>query len=183
MAREILTAQGPVQAESPVGFFKALDTPEVAARSVSQLFLGVRLTCAQCHHHPFEKYGQDDYYGFSAFFARIRTKGSQEFGLFGGERVIVAASSGEVSQPRTGKKMDPKPLYGAEIPDSELDARDKRHPVAAQLRLAHQKGDVLGLDHFVRVERSVGAPADPADPVAPQRATPTATATASPAIT
>ncbi len=47
-------------------------------------------------HHPFEAYGQDDYYGLAAYFSRIRTKQSQEFGLFGREQVIYVAKSGEV---------------------------------------------------------------------------------------
>ena len=38
---------------------------------VSQLFLGIRLECAKCHHHPFEVWGQDDFYGFAAYFARV----------------------------------------------------------------------------------------------------------------
>ena len=71
MVREILTAQGPVQSESPAAFFKALDQPELASRSVSQLFLGVRIECAQCHHHPCERWGQDDYVGLAGFFTGV----------------------------------------------------------------------------------------------------------------
>ncbi|MFN6301997.1 MAG: DUF1549 domain-containing protein, partial [Planctomycetota bacterium] len=47
-------------------------------------FLGTRLQCAKCHHHPYERYSQDDYYGFAAFFARVASKNSAEFGIFGG---------------------------------------------------------------------------------------------------
>jgi hypothetical protein len=41
---------------------------------VAQLFLGIRIQCARCHHHPFEKWSQDDYYGFAAFFTRVEVK-------------------------------------------------------------------------------------------------------------
>ena len=57
MARDILTAQGRTAAEGPAAFYKVLDTPEVMGRSFSQVFLGVRIECAQCHHHPSEQVG------------------------------------------------------------------------------------------------------------------------------
>lgn len=97
MAQEILTAQGPIQAESPAGFFKALDTPEVAARSVSQLFLGVRIECAQCHHHPSERWSQDDYAGLVGFFT-----GSTAKRLPNGTEAIIAKAGTDHKHPRTG---------------------------------------------------------------------------------
>ncbi len=123
----LVQGKGSSFSSGPANYFLVNRTTQEMAESTSQLFLGVRLTCAQCHHHPFEKYGQDDYYGFAAFFARIRIKTSQEFGLFGGEGVVVAASNGEVSQPRTGKRMDPKPL----------DAEPVNHPLDRRIALAH----------------------------------------------
>jgi hypothetical protein len=84
--------------------------------------MGVRLQCARCHHHPFEAYGQDDYYALAAYFARVQTKGSDEFGLFGGEQVVFVSKSGDVYQPRTGKKMAPRPL-GAATVDDPVDRR------------------------------------------------------------
>ncbi|MEX0585089.1 MAG: DUF1549 domain-containing protein, partial [Pirellulales bacterium] len=58
--REILTAQGDTQSEGPAAVYKVLDSSEALSRSFSQLFLGVRIECAQCHHHPYERWGQDD---------------------------------------------------------------------------------------------------------------------------
>ena len=59
---------------------------------VSQLFLGVRLDCAKCHHHPFEVWGQDDFYSFAAFFGRIGRKGTGiSAPISGGEEVIYLA--------------------------------------------------------------------------------------------
>jgi len=118
----LVQGKGSSFSNGPANYFIVNNNNMAMAEATSQLFLGVRLTCAQCHHHPFEKYGQDDYYAFAAFFARIRIKSSQEFGLFSGERVVVAASSGEVSQPRTGKIMAPKPLDG-EAATHPLDRR------------------------------------------------------------
>jgi hypothetical protein len=119
---ELVQGKGSVFSNGPANYFLVNNNPNEMAESTAQLFLGVRLQCAQCHHHPFEKYGQDDYYSFAAFFARVGIKTSQEFGLFGGERVIMARSSGEVRQPRTGKVMPPKPLDAPPV-DHPLDRR------------------------------------------------------------
>lgn len=119
---ELIQGKGSVYSNGPANFFLVNSNPSQLAESTAQLFLGVRLQCAQCHHHPFEKYSQDDYYSFAAFFARVSTKNSQEFGLFGRERVVVAKTAGEVRQPRTGKTMPPKPLDGQPV-DHPLDRR------------------------------------------------------------
>ncbi|MDR3634459.1 MAG: DUF1553 domain-containing protein [Isosphaeraceae bacterium] len=110
MVEELVTAQGSIYTNGPANYFRVANNPDDLAETTAQVFMGVRLQCAKCHHHPFEAYGQDDYYGLAAYFARIRTKGSQEFGLFGNEQVIYVADGGEVRQPRSGKQMKPTPL-------------------------------------------------------------------------
>ncbi|GIX03309.1 MAG: S-layer protein [Planctomycetaceae bacterium] len=120
--RELIQGKGSVYQSGPANYFLLNNNPNELAESTAQTFLGVRLQCAQCHHHPFEKYGQEDYYGFAAFFARVGIKSSQEFGLFGNERVVIARTSGEVRHPRTGKLMPPKPLDAPEV-DHPLDRR------------------------------------------------------------
>ena len=119
---QLVQGKGSSFSNGPANYFIVNNSPQVLAESTSQLFLGTRLTCAQCHHHPFEKYSQDDYYSFAAFFARTGLKSSQEFGIFGGERVVVIRTGGEVNQPRSGKRMPPKPLV-AEPVDHPLDRR------------------------------------------------------------
>ena len=52
-------------------WYKEVDTPENFVDDVSQVFLGQRLACANCHHHPYEKWTQDDYWGVAAFFGRV----------------------------------------------------------------------------------------------------------------
>src|SRR5579884_406731 len=77
---------------------------------VSQLFLGVRLQCARCHHHPYERWGQADYYGLAGFFTRLGRKG------FGEPPPYYAASrptTGE-KNPLTGKTPEPKYPDGPE---------------------------------------------------------------------
>ena len=73
------------------------------------------------HSHA-EKYGQGDYYAFAAFFARVSNKGSEEFGAFGGEQVVIVRNTGEVSHPNTGKVLKPTPLDGEPV-DHPFDRR------------------------------------------------------------
>ena len=108
--RELVTAKGSIYTVGPANYFRINTNPADCAEATAQLFLGVRLQCARCHHHPFENYGQEDYYSFAAYFARVGAKSSQEFGLFGRESVVIARRSGEVVHPRTGKVLKPKPL-------------------------------------------------------------------------
>ncbi|HTU20519.1 MAG TPA: DUF1553 domain-containing protein [Gemmataceae bacterium] len=120
--RELITARGSTFSNGPANYFRIAKNPQDLTEATSQLFLGVRLQCAKCHHHPYETLGQEDYYRFAAFFARVGNKTSQEFGLFGGETVIVVRSSGEVSHPRTRRVMKPAPLHGKTA--TETDRRD-----------------------------------------------------------
>ena len=78
---------------------------------MAQVFLGVRLQCAQCHHHPFEAISQDDYFSLAAYFARVGIKINQDYGVrqFIGE--VVTLPKGEVHHGRTGALMQPKPLH------------------------------------------------------------------------
>ncbi len=119
---ELITAKGSIYMSGPANYFRVSSNSLDLAESTAQLFLGVRLQCAQCHHHPFEKYSQGDYYGFAAFFSRVGTKNSPEFGLFGRETVVMVKSSGEVSHPRTRERMIPTPLDGEPV-DHPLDRR------------------------------------------------------------
>ncbi len=127
MVEELVTAQGSIYTNGPANYFRVATGPDDLAETTAQVFMGVRLQCAKCHHHPFEAYGQDDYYGLAAYFARVRTKNSQEFGLFGREQVIYVAGGGEVRQPRSGQVMKPTPLNDEPVDD----------PVDRRRALAH----------------------------------------------
>jgi hypothetical protein len=132
---ELITAKGSIYSSGPAVYFQINRTPPDLAESTAQLFLGTRLACAKCHHHPFEKYSQADYYSFAAFFSRVGVKTSQEFGLFGGETVVMVRNNGEVSHPKTGKILKPRPLDGPELEDP----LDRRRPLAAWLTARENK--------------------------------------------
>jgi hypothetical protein len=124
MVRDIITAEGSTFTEGPANYYMVARSPGDWAETTSQVFLGVRIGCAKCHHHPFEKWSQDDYAGMSAFFVRLGTKGSREFGIFGGEQVVYLKPAGEQSHPRKGGLVKPHPLAGADM-DDPIDRRVK----------------------------------------------------------
>lgn len=110
-AREIVTAQGDMHEEGPAGIFKVLDTPEVVSRSFSQLFLGVRIECAQCHQHPFERWGQDDYFGLAGFFTGVVLKP-----LPSGSQAVLLKPAVDLKHPRTDAVVAARAL-GADAAD------------------------------------------------------------------
>ena len=122
--RAILTADGPVGHESPAAVFKALDGAEVAARSLSQLFFGVRIECAQCHHHPSERWSQDDYAALAGFFTGVKLKV-----LPGGGEGVVSRGGVDLPHPRTGAVV-PTAALGAVPASFDGPSADRRRLLA-----------------------------------------------------
>lgn len=116
---EILTASGSTFDLTPATVFRDRREPEEITTVVSQLFLGIRLECAKCHHHPFEVWSQEDFYGLAAHFAQIKRKGTGlSPPISGSEEVVFSGDSGKVTHPRTGESVDAKPLI-AWVTDSQ----------------------------------------------------------------
>ena len=101
--RQLLTAEGSPFLNPPANYYRTLGKTDECTEATAQLFLGVRIQCAKCHNHPFERWTQDNYYGLSAFFNRVKRKA----GSRPDEMVVWMASTGEVTQPRTQKTMQP----------------------------------------------------------------------------
>ncbi|EDY19592.1 protein of unknown function DUF1549 [Chthoniobacter flavus Ellin428] len=74
IVRDLLCATGDAQDDPPVAWYRQVKEPQQEVEDIAQLFLGMRMQCAQCHHHPFEKWSQNDYYSFSAFFTQLGRK-------------------------------------------------------------------------------------------------------------
>jgi len=124
--RELITARGSTFRNGAVTLFRDRREPEEVATLVSRLFVGVRLECAKCHHHPFEVWGQDDFYSFAAWFAQIGRKGTGlSPPISGSEEFFFAGARGSVKHPVTGEVMTPRPLFGeAPAADSVEDSRE-----------------------------------------------------------
>ena len=105
--RELITAQGGSNRNSATNFYKAFPKPNDLTIAVSQVFLGVRLECARCHHHPYEHWGQDDFFGMSAFFPRVKQKKAADGGA-----VLFITDRGDVKHPKTNAVVAPKVLLG-----------------------------------------------------------------------
>jgi hypothetical protein len=131
--RSILGATGDETKNPPTVWYKELEKPEQFVDDVAQVFLGQRLACAQCHHHPYEKWSQDDYWGLAAFFGRVGRKDIQTPSVNPNQgdmrrQVVFTRSTGGVTNKRTNKPAVMKPLDGAPVEVAAED--DPRHKLA-----------------------------------------------------
>ena len=110
--RDIVTATGNSGRSGPVNLYRAADTPDLLARTISQAFLGVRLECAQCHHHPFDSWGQADFYGMAGFF-----QGLQRKPLATDRTLLFHAGAQSITIPMTNVPVTTKPLGATVAPD------------------------------------------------------------------
>jgi uncharacterized protein DUF1549/uncharacterized protein DUF1553 len=123
VVRELLSASGGTFRNPPTNYYQIERETLKLAENTAQVFLGMRIQCAQCHNHPFDRWTMDDYYGFAAFFARIGRKNGED----PRETIIFDAKGGEVTHPVGGRVMAPKFLGGA-TPD--CGNRDRRAVLA-----------------------------------------------------
>lgn len=139
---ELLTASGSTFTNPPTNYFRgpydhgtpAVQNAQNLAENTAQLFFGIRLQCAKCHNHPFERWTQDDYYHMAAWFARLKAEQDGEnpgsprqpypWQLRENALVIYSDASGEVTHPQSGKAMPPKVLgLPAPVISSDTDRR------------------------------------------------------------
>ena len=112
-ARKLIEAKGSTWQNGAATLYRDRREPEEIATLVSQLFMGVRLECAKCHHHPFEKWSQRDFYQFAAYFAKVDRKGTGlSPPISGGEEVILVSTKGAVKHPVTSEVLQPHTLFG-----------------------------------------------------------------------
>ena len=111
--REILAATGTVIGNPPVAWYKRVKEPKNQIEDVAQLFLGVRMQCAQCHHHPFERWSQDDYYSLAAFFTQVGRKPSP---VRGEDLIFHKRGVATATNIKTGAALRPAAL-GDVIPE------------------------------------------------------------------
>lgn len=140
--RELLLAKGSSFLNPGVNYLRVLREPGKMTEDISQTFLGVRFNCNKCHDHPFEKWTQNQYYEFGAYFSQVAfKKGSLGMGATGNpagsgqndaeEVVYRNLTGGELKHPRTDMNVNPRFPFG-KGPDSEKD-KDRRDQFVAWL--------------------------------------------------
>lgn len=124
--REILAASGDLAHTPAVAWYRQVRDTTAQLEDTAQLFLGQRLQCAQCHHHPFEKWSQQDYYSFAAFFSQVGRKG----GTHPGEDLIyVKRAAPSATNKKTKQSVKPA---GLGAPPLDLTADDDARLALAQ---------------------------------------------------
>ena len=123
MAYALVGATGET-ANNPAGYFFQTEK-EIAkqAENIAQIFLGMRLQCASCHNHPFDRWTMDDYYGFAAFLAQIGRKPGED----PREIILYHQGKGSITHPVSGNVVAPKYLGGDQ---AELGTEDPRLALA-----------------------------------------------------
>jgi hypothetical protein len=112
MVRQLLTAEGDTHEIGPANFYRVAKGAREQAEYVSELLMGARLRCANCHNHPLDRWTQDDYHGLAALFARVEPG-----------RVVRIGARGSVSHPKTGQPARPR-IPGERFLDDSGDPRE-----------------------------------------------------------
>lgn len=103
-ASELVAAEGPLNETPAANFFRVVTKPGEAASTISQVFLGIRIACAECHHHPTDRWTQTDYAGMTAFFAPVGVRGTS----------VLSAGVPVTKHPRSGATVTAHALGTAE---------------------------------------------------------------------
>ena len=112
VARSVILATGDSHEIGPANFYRTVNGPREQAEFMSELFMGTRLRCANCHNHPLDKWTQDDYHGLAAIFAKIE-----------GDQIVKVKPSGEVIHPATREKAVPRIPGDRFLPADVADGR------------------------------------------------------------
>ena len=114
-ARAVIAGRGSTYSDPPANYYRALRDPYARGEATAQVFLGVRVQCARCHSHPFDRWTQNDYHEWAAFFSRVQyrvvdnnRRDSFDKHEFAGEQVVWMDRTGELTNPRTGQPAPPK---------------------------------------------------------------------------
>ena len=126
MVKELLASKGGTFSSPATNYYQTETQTLKVSENVAQVFMGMRIQCAQCHNHPFDRWTMDDYYSFAAFFSQIGRKRAED----PREQIIYNSGRGEVKHLVDGRTMQPK-FLGGEVPD--VKGRDRREVMAEWL--------------------------------------------------
>lgn len=124
MVRELLSASGGTFSNPATNFYELENDRLKVAENIAQIFMGMRIQCAQCHNHPFDRWTQNDYYDFAAFIAQIGRKQGED----SREVIIFNSGGGEVNHPVTKKAAIPR-FLGVSTP-ADIKGKDRRKVLA-----------------------------------------------------
>jgi Protein of unknown function (DUF1549)/Protein of unknown function (DUF1553) len=117
LVRDLLTARGSSYDNPAANYFRVTGGAKPAMEKTTQVFLGVRMVCAQCHDHPFERWTQDQYYQMSAFFSAVGIRAGYEVG----EEIVFDQRTGyDMKHPKDGRVIKPQFMVAssaAPVPD------------------------------------------------------------------
>lgn len=142
MVQELLGASGGTFENAATNYYQMETNPLKVSENVAQVFMGMRIQCAQCHNHPFDRWTMDDYYSFAAFFSQIGRKRGED----PRETIVFNSGGGEVNHPVGGRVMPPK-FLGGEFPD--LVGKDRRVVMAKWLASAENPYFATNLANIV----------------------------------
>jgi hypothetical protein len=128
-ARALIASRGSTYREPAANYYRALRDPHARAEATAQVFLGIRMQCAKCHNHPFNRWTQNDYHELAAFFARVQYKilanrrpDELDKYEFNGEQIVFVDDKSEVKHPVTGAVLQPRFLGGTVFePSANID--------------------------------------------------------------
>ena len=119
-ARQIVAGRGSSYSSPPANFYRAIREPYERSEAVAQIFLGVRLSCAKCHNHPFDRWTQTDYHEFASFFVQLdyrilenKRRDALDKHEFVGEQIVLIDRDKQMLHPRTGRPSVPRFLDSA----------------------------------------------------------------------
>ncbi len=127
MVQDLLTASGGTFANPAGNFYKVETDTLKMTENVAQIFMGMRIQCAQCHNHPFDRWTMNDYYSFASFFAQVGRKTGED----NRETVVFNRATGGVSHPVGNRDMKPK-FLGGDLPEMKT-GEDRRAALAKWL--------------------------------------------------
>ena len=118
IVRSLLTASDSNFRDPPANYWQMEPDTLKLAENTAQVFMGMRIQCAQCHNHPFDRWTMNDYYGFAALFTQVGRKPGDD----PRESVLFDRTDGEMKHPVTGRVMKPK-FLGADFADTKNESR------------------------------------------------------------
>jgi hypothetical protein len=126
-ARDLIAGRGSTYSQPAANWYRALRDPQTRAEAAAQVFLGIRMQCARCHNHPFDRWTQTDYHSFAAFFCRVQyriVENNRRDGFdkheFVGEQIVWMDRTSETHHPQNGRVLRPLFLGGDTLANSEV---------------------------------------------------------------